>query len=82
MWMMFQGNPYLKYLTLDYDFLGNEYFELSVLNDNKIELFHPMSGTLYRFTGRGYIQYKNKEGKLRESKATIDKQMIKISNFN
>ena len=75
------GNPYLKYLTLDYDFLGNEYFELSVINDDKIELFHPMSGTLYRFTGRGYIQYKNKEGKLRESKATIARQMIKISNF-
>ena len=75
------GNPYLKYLTLDYDYLGNEYFELSVINDNKIELFHPMSGTLYRFTGRGYIQYKNKEGKLRESKATIAKQMIKISGF-
>ena len=75
------GNPYLKYLTLDYDFLGNEYFELSAINDDKIELFHPMSGTLYRFTGRGYIQYKNKEGKLRESKATIARQMIKISNF-
>lgn len=75
------GNQYLKYLTLDYDFFDNEYFELSVLNDNLIELFHPMSGTLYRFSGRGYIQYKNKQGKLRESKETIAKQMVKISNF-
>jgi hypothetical protein len=75
------GNYYLKYLTLDYDYLGNEYFELSVINDNTIELFHPTSGTLYRFTGRGYIQYKNKEGKLRESKVSIAKQMLKISNF-
>ena len=75
------GNQYLKYLTLDYDYLGNEYFELSVINDGTIALFHSMSGTLYRFTGRGYIQYKNKEGKLRESKATIAKQMIKISDF-
>ncbi len=75
------GDQYLKYLTLDYDFLGNEYFDLSVINDNKIELFHNASGTLYRFTGRGYIQYKNKDGKLRESKATIAKQMKKISNF-
>tara|TARA_R110002124_G_scaffold17532_3_gene73228 strand:- start:83502 stop:84422 length:921 start_codon:yes stop_codon:yes gene_type:complete len=75
------GNEYLKYLTLDYDYLGNEYFELSVLNDRKIELYHPMSGTAYEFTGRGYIQYKNNEGKLRESKATIAKQMIKISKF-
>lgn len=75
------GNQYLKYLTLDYDYLGNEYFELSVLNDSKIELYHPMSGTTYEFTGRGYIQYKNNGGKLRESKATIAKQMIKISKF-
>ncbi len=75
------GDQYLKYLTLDYDFLGNEYFDLSVINDNKIELFHNASGTLYRFTGRGYIQYKNKDGKLRESKAAIARQMKKISNF-
>jgi hypothetical protein len=76
------GDPYLKYLTLDYDYLGNEYFELSVNNDSTIELFHSASGTLYRFSGRGYIQYKTPgEGKLRESKATIAKQMKKISNF-
>ncbi|MFT4669022.1 MAG: hypothetical protein ACI9M9_001520 [Flavobacteriaceae bacterium] len=75
------GNQYLKYLTLDYNYLSNEFFELSVINDGTIELFHSMSGTLYRFAGRGYIQYKNKEGKLRESKATIAKQMVKISNF-
>lgn len=75
------GDRYLKYLTLDYDYLGNEYFELSVINDHTIELFHVMSGTLYRFTGKGYIQYKSTEGKLRFSKAEIAKQMIKISNF-
>ncbi len=76
-----QGNQYLKYLTLDYDYLGNEYFELSVINDRTIELFHPFSGTLYRFSGRGYIQYKSSRGKLRESKETIVKQMVKISKF-
>ncbi len=76
-----QGNQYLKYLTLDYDYLGNEYFELSVINDRTIELFHPLSGTLYRFSGRGYIQYRNSRGKLRESKETIAKQMVKISKF-
>ena len=73
------GDLYLKYLTLDYDFLGNEYFELNVINDNTIELFHDPSGTLYRFKGKGYIQLKNKEGKLRLSKAQIAKQMKKIS---
>lgn len=75
------GDPYLKYLTLDYDYLGNEYFELSVINDNTIELFHTPSETLYRFNGRGYIRYKNKEGKLRKSNAEIRKEMIKISKF-
>ncbi|MEZ4875032.1 MAG: nicotinic acid mononucleotide adenyltransferase [Flavobacteriaceae bacterium] len=76
------GEPHLKYLTLDYDYLGNEYFELSVINDNTIELYHSPSGTVYRFRGKGYIQIKNAErGKLRLSKAEIEKQMKKISNF-
>ncbi|MCB4798125.1 nicotinic acid mononucleotide adenyltransferase [Neotamlana laminarinivorans] len=51
------GDFYLKTLTLDYDYLGNEYFELSVINDQRIELYHPNSGTIYEFTGRGYIQF-------------------------
>ncbi|MFL1012405.1 nicotinic acid mononucleotide adenyltransferase [Flavisericum labens] len=51
------GDDYLKTLTLDYDSWGNEYFELSVINDGKIELFHPASETVYEFEGRGYIQY-------------------------
>lgn len=52
------NNMYLKHLSLDYDYFSdNEYFELKVLNDSTIELFHPASGTLYEFKGRGYIQY-------------------------
>ncbi|WP_372752925.1 nicotinic acid mononucleotide adenyltransferase [Mariniflexile sp.] len=51
------GNMYLKTLTLDYDYFDNEFFELSVINDSKIELFHPKSGTAYEFAGRGYIQF-------------------------
>lgn len=57
------NNMYLKTLTLDYDFFDNEFFELSVISDQRIELFHTASGTTYEFTGRGYIQY------LRESNA-------------
>ncbi|MAT90217.1 MAG: nicotinic acid mononucleotide adenyltransferase [Flavobacteriaceae bacterium] len=76
------GDFYTKYLTLDYDYLGNEYFELNVINDSTIELFHDSSGTIYRFRGKGYLPFKNpKEGKLRLSKEAIEKQMIKISNF-
>ncbi len=51
------GNTSLKTLTLDYDFLDNEHFELSVINDGKIELYHPSSETIYEFEGRGYIQF-------------------------
>ncbi|WP_025743711.1 hypothetical protein [Aquimarina pacifica] len=53
------NNFYGKTLTLDYDYLGNEFFELSVINDSKIELFHPASETVYQFVGRGLIQFKN-----------------------
>lgn len=76
------GTRYLKYLTLDYDFLGNEYFELSVINDRTISFYHPTSGTTYEFSGKGYIQYKNQgEGKLRSSNKEIAKTMKKISKF-
>lgn len=58
----------LKTLTLDYDFLGNDYFELYVIDDSTIELYHVDSGTVYEFQGRGYVQYlkgTNKAGKKR-----------------
>ena len=51
------NNMYLKTLTLDYDYFDNEYFELSVINDGKIELYHASSGTAYEFVGKGYIQF-------------------------
>ena len=51
------GDMYVKTLTLDYDYFDNEFFELTVLNDGLIELFHQASGTVYEFTGVGYIQY-------------------------
>lgn len=66
------GNMYLKTLTLDYDFFNNEYFELSVINDVTIELYHPSSETVYEFKGRGYIQYlKNADS---TSKIKIEKK--------
>ncbi len=47
----------LKALTLDYDFMGDDYFELYIISDNTIELYHPDSETVYEFRGRGYQQY-------------------------
>lgn len=51
------NDPLLKTLTLDYDYLGNDYFELYVIDDGTLELYHVPSGTVYEFRGRGYIQY-------------------------
>ena len=47
----------LKVLTLNYDNGDNEEFELSVINDRTISLYHISSQTTYEFKGRGFIQY-------------------------
>ena len=52
-----QGYDNLKILTLDYDSSGIEKFELTVIDDRTISLYHISSGTTYEFTGRNYIQY-------------------------
>ncbi len=70
------GEPYLKTITLSYDSFGDDYFELLVLDDATIELFHPDSGTTYEFGGLGYIQYlRNAEGS-----QTSDRKRKKIVN--
>ncbi len=68
------GNAYLKTLTLDYDYFDNEFFELDVINDGKIELFHSASGTVYEFEGRGYIQYLRTATEEGESKSSGEKK--------
>ena len=68
----------LKTLTLGYDFLDNDYFELYVINDSTIELFHVPSETVYEFTGRGYLQFMKNEGKLgkKRIKQTFEKMNV------
>ncbi|KAA1247576.1 nicotinic acid mononucleotide adenyltransferase [Aquimarina sp. RZ0] len=73
-----QNNFYRKILTLDYDYLGNEYFELTVINDRKIELLHATSGTVYQFIGRGYVPFKNSGSK---EPLQNDKKRIKKADF-
>ncbi|AUS04823.1 nicotinic acid mononucleotide adenyltransferase [Pseudotamlana carrageenivorans] len=71
---------YLKTLTLNYDQYGNEFFELSVIDDETISLYQPSSNTTYEFAGRGYIQYikatDTKTGKtvLKEKKRKFKKE--------
>ena len=71
------GNDYLKNLTLDYDFFDNEYFELNVINDGLIELFHPTSGTYYEFEGRGYIEFIRSSNTNSDKSKTIKKRKQK-----
>ncbi|MEO0572859.1 MAG: nicotinic acid mononucleotide adenyltransferase, partial [Bacteroidota bacterium] len=63
----------LKTLTLDYDFLGNDYFELYVIDDSTVELYHVASETVYGLTGRGFVQYL-------KSKGTLGKKRTKSTN--
>ncbi|MGJ8744349.1 hypothetical protein [Polaribacter sp.] len=52
------GYENLKILTLNYDGGDIEEFELTVINDGRIELYNVNSETTYEFLGRGFIQYK------------------------
>ena len=70
------GNMYLKTLTLDYDYFDNEFFELSIINDQRVELYHPSSGTVYEFTGRGYIQYLKVGQTTDKNKTSGDKKRV------
>ncbi len=54
-----EGYDDLKILTLDYESSDNEEFELSVVNDGEVSLFHVDSETTYEFIGRNNIQFKN-----------------------
>ncbi|WP_375241733.1 nicotinic acid mononucleotide adenyltransferase [Lacinutrix sp.] len=74
------GNIYLKTLTLDYDYFDNEFFELSVINDQRIELLHPNSGTVYQFTGRGYIEYLKEGTIIDKSKTSALKKRVQHTN--
>jgi len=72
-----EGYKDLKILTLNYDPNGNEEFELSVINDQVISLYHYASGTTYEFTGRGFIQYR-KPGKEKESVSNDGRKRTKV----
>ncbi|RPD96542.1 hypothetical protein EGM88_09245 [Aureibaculum marinum] len=65
-----EGYDNLKILTLDYDFSGNEEFELTVYSDSEIDLYHIASGTTYTFNGQGNIIYKMavEKGKIPETR--------------
>ena len=52
------GYDTIKDLTLSYDNGDTESFELSIIDDGAVSLYHYASGTTYEFDGAGYIQYR------------------------
>ncbi len=72
------GYDNLKILSLYYSPTGYEEFELTVLNDAKIELYHISSGTTYRFEGLGFIQYRM-SGNSKIKKDFSERERTKIS---
>ena len=73
-----EGYDNLKILTLDYDSYGTEEFELTVINDEQISLYHNVSGTTYEFTGREFIQYLKTDSK----KGTVRNEGRKRTKVN
>jgi len=67
----------LKILTLNYDGGDNEEFELSVINDSKVSLYHISSQTTYEFNGRGFIQFL-KGGKAKPTVRNSGRKRTKI----
>ncbi|WP_439130785.1 hypothetical protein [Polaribacter sp.] len=61
----------LKILTLNYDGGDIEEFELSVINDGRISLYHINSDTTYDFGGRGFIQYLKGEKNVKTAKELV-----------
>lgn len=80
-----EGFEDLKILTLAYDSVNSEIFELSILSDTIVELFHVASKTTYRFEGDYFIQYL-KDGTSKEKVRSNRKRTIikrnKINKFS
>ena len=65
------GYEDLKILTLNYDAGDIEEFELTVIDDGRIELYNVNSETTYEFSGRGFIQYLKGENSKKEAKDIV-----------
>ncbi|PQJ68887.1 hypothetical protein [Polaribacter butkevichii] len=65
------GYDDLKILTLNYDGGDIEEFELTVINDGRIELYNVNSETTYNFLGRGFVQYLKGENSKKDLKEVV-----------
>ncbi|TXD50579.1 MULTISPECIES: hypothetical protein [unclassified Polaribacter] len=65
------GYEDLKILTLNYDNGDNEEFELSVINDGRVRLYHIKSDTTYDFSGKIFIQLLKSEKTVKSAKDLV-----------
>ncbi len=72
------GYENLKILTLNYDTGDNEEFELTVLNDGLIELYHVSSDTTYEFEGKEFLQYLKQSEKSKEYVSIEGRKRTKV----
>ena len=72
------GFDNLKILTLNYEFGDFEEFELTVVNDQVVNLFHISSQTTYEFSGRGFIQFLRNGDKSKLETNKKDRKRTKI----
>lgn len=71
----------LKILTLNYDSGDIEEFELSVVDDGSVSLYHYNSDTTYDFSGRGFVQYLKGEENIKSAKENVrnnDRKRTKV----
>lgn len=71
----------LKILTLNYDSGDIEEFELSVVDDGSVSLYHYNSDTTYDFSGRGFVQYLKGEENVKSAKENVrnnDRKRTKV----
>ncbi len=73
-----KGTDDYKYLTLNYNNGDTEEFDLTVINDEKISLYHIGSQTTYEYSGRGFVQYK-KGGEPKPSVRNSGRKRTKIT---
>jgi len=74
-----QGFDDLKILTLNYDGGDIEEFELSVINDERLQMLHLSSDTVYEFTGRGFIQFLKNSQKVKSSVSNEGRKRTKVT---
>lgn len=73
------GYDDIKELQLRYDGGFIEEFEMSILDDGAIELYHYSSGTTYEFEGWGYIEYKQGENSENNTKTDSGRKRFKVN---